>query len=70
MSITKSDEIAEFYHDPDDFDVTQSEHTDLDEVPEAATIDFGNGVERQTQLSFFIQRAMLDPDATVVPNAR
>lgn len=49
-------------------DPVASEHTDLDAVPEAACIDFGNGVVRECSTAFIIKRAMVDPDATVLPD--
>lgn len=50
------------------FDPTDSEHTDLDEVPDVADIVLADGtVKRGRSLSFLIERAMLDPETTVRP---
>jgi hypothetical protein len=48
-------------------DPLDSEYTDLEEVPDYAVIDFGNGVERESSVTFLIKMAMLDPEATVYP---
>lgn len=48
-------------------DPLESEHTDLDEVPTEACIDFGNGIVRDCSMAFIVKRAMIDPDATVHP---
>lgn len=49
-------------------DPMESENTELEEVPESATIDFGNGTIKDATTSFIIKRAMVDPDATVYPD--
>lgn len=43
-----SDEVAAFIHGLDGFDVTDSENTDLDEVPERAYIHFAGDDEPRT----------------------
>lgn len=48
MSIQMSDEVAAFIHGLDGFDVTDSENTDLDEVPERAYIHFAGDDEPRT----------------------
>jgi hypothetical protein len=61
-----TDELRRYYGDGH-FSATQSQHTDLDAIPNAATISFQNGRTRDTQLTFIIERAMLDPTAEVIP---
>jgi hypothetical protein len=60
-------EVDAFYEKADEFDPTKSSNTNLDSVPNSATISFRSGRTRDTQLSFIIERAMLDPDAEVIP---
>jgi hypothetical protein len=60
-------EVEAFYEDADEFDPTASSNTSLDHVPNNATISFRSGRTRDTQLSFIIERAMLDPAAEVIP---
>lgn len=56
-------DFEEKYEDP-----VESDHTDLDAVPERAVIDFDNGVVRDCSMVFIIKRAMVDPDAKVLPD--
>lgn len=49
-------------------DPVESDHTGLDDVPDDAVIDFGNGTVKDSSIQFIIKRAMVDPDATVLPN--
>lgn len=49
-------------------DPVESSHTDLEEVPEKATIEFHDGTKRKGWSNqFIIQRVMIDPEATVHP---
>ena len=57
-------EISRWYDD--EYDATESEHTSLDAVPETADIEYDDGtVHDGIGLSFLIERALLDPHATV-----
>lgn len=49
-------------------DPLETENSQLSEVPERALIDFGNGETKDCEMSYFIKRAMLDEDATVLPH--
>lgn len=60
-------ELERWYDDQ--FDPTDSVHTDLGAVPDVADIHLGDGtVMPGRSLSFLIERAMLDPKTTVVPS--
>jgi len=63
---TPESELDSFYG-PGEFDPTASENTSMGTVPSSATIAYRSGKTRDTQLSFVIERAMLDPDAEVIP---
>jgi hypothetical protein len=63
---TPESELDAFYG-PGGFDPTESENTSMGTVPSSATIAYRSGKTRDTQLSFVIERAMLDPDAEVIP---
>lgn len=58
--------LAKFYGE-EEIDVTESDNTNLDAVPTSATISFRSGATRDTQMSFVIRRAMIDPEAEVIP---
>ena len=96
MNAEMPQEVAALYH-AENFDVTTSEHTDLESVPTAAHIKFAGESETREgldvklptgersdywpdkvleiimsdsiEIPFFIERAMLDPDAEVIPYA-
>jgi hypothetical protein len=53
--------FEDVYEDP-----LESEHTDLDEIPDRATIEFPE-CTRTVAIRYLIMRAMVDPDATVTP---
>ncbi|UBF22456.1 hypothetical protein HCTV-15_gp89 [Haloarcula virus HCTV-15] len=94
MNTNMTDEVAAYIHGID-FDVTDSENTGLDQVPDRAYIQFAGESERRTTavgglspglarraendamvaemmgegigIRLLIERAMLDPDAEVIP---
>lgn len=57
----------ENYYTPGRYDPTESPHTELETIPSSATVHYDSGKTRETTLTFIIERAMLDPDAEVVP---
>lgn len=63
-----ADETERYYDESDEFEATDSIHTELTEVPEMADIEFDHETTHEgVALSFLIERAMLDPAATVTP---
>jgi hypothetical protein len=65
--ISATEEELAAYYGPEKFSPPDSENTTLQTVPSSATIAYRSGKTRETQLSFVIERAMLDPDAEVMP---
>lgn len=57
-------------------DPLESQHTELEAIPvseedeqsENVVIDFGDGVVMDCSMPFIIKRAMLDPEAKVLPD--
>lgn len=60
--------MLEALYDPaKECDPTESPNTNLETIPESATISYRSGRTRDSALSFIVKRAMLDPHAEVIP---